>query len=180
MPRMPTAAPAPMMTGPGSPEFDEDDSWAHVAGDEITEQRALNDQIVEVGSAGGSDEAAAAEDADLQESVTYSSVRERVERFRAVRASWSSVAGLRDGSTDDPYWLGPFMNIIECLDGPQHVNNFQKHLTVLSGCTGMCAEAFVLQAGASRFKVYKKHRIIEWHMPHAISDIHICHMPTAY
>lgn len=68
---------------------------------------------------------------------------ERVSRFQAARSS----------VRDDPYWLEPFFTIIENLAGvyspDDTTSKLQTPINLLSGCSGLCAEGWVCQAGSS-------------------------------
>eukprot|EP00438_Fugacium_kawagutii_P021038 Skav236145 [mRNA] locus=scaffold2146:41889:42368:+ [translate_table: standard] len=73
-----------------------------------------------------------------------------VAAIKARISRWSSETS--ESAIDDPFWLQHFWDIVEALDPDldPEMNfartNFARPLSVLSGCSGLCAEAWALQA----------------------------------
>lgn len=60
-----------------------------------------------------------------------------------------ALGSLRDTEMclDDPFWLDKFLTVVDSITDPFNANNFQRRLTLVSGCSGMLAEGWVLKAG---------------------------------
>ena len=56
---------------------------------------------------------------------------------------------LAEGTGDDPFWLDKFFDIVESVTDNYNANNFDRPLTLVSGCSGMLAEGWVMKAGAA-------------------------------
>eukprot|EP00438_Fugacium_kawagutii_P025201 Skav218087 [mRNA] locus=scaffold3382:139242:139637:- [translate_table: standard] len=106
----------------------------------------LNDQIadVEVSSQDSDQPVANPEDDETQQMAL--DVIKRVERFERAMVDLSSLP------QDDPFWIESFNRIIEELSATStSVNDIARlKLNVVSGCSGMLAEGWVLKAGSSK------------------------------
>lgn len=135
---MADASHSPRSNSSGSSEA----GWGDLLTQEMSNQDAMNSQILAVDLYSPEKDGIVVEEGEDEEdaSTTYADVRQRLDRFEATQKMESGQP------MDDPYWLEPFMAITETIEVPPHVNNFQTNLRLLSGCTGLCAEGWVLKA----------------------------------
>ena len=127
------------MAGAGVSIADSQDSsgeWEMVAYEEVGKMATLEKQMEEAAEDYSDSEAGEGDDHE----VGAVSAAERVRRFSAAA---SPVSG------DEPYWLETFHNITEALDMRMTAtaDNWQKPLHLISGCSGLLAEAWVCKAG---------------------------------
>lgn len=120
----------------------DDDGWNVVAGSALEEVREQAQRITEADVW-----ARLTDDEDDESDQDGTRAVDRVRRFEAKMKKMQETE-------DDPFWLPHFFEIIEKLssrgfDSP----NYQKSLTLLSGCTGLFSEGWVCQARYWKFKV---------------------------
>ena len=101
--------------------------------------------IDSIESPGTDDEAGADSGSDATHPMP-SGAEANVHRRAHIREVFGS---LRDTemSLDDPFWLDKFMDVVDRITDPFTANNFQRRLTLVSGCSGLLAEGWVLKAG---------------------------------
>ncbi|CAK9056525.1 unnamed protein product, partial [Durusdinium trenchii] len=121
--------------------------WDDVAGEDVSSVLKLIEKIESADEENQESVSEATTDPDAenqcqQASESFEDARDRVERFERLR---QSVAD-REATIppDDPYWVTAFYQIMESLEGPC-VNDMQRPISLVSGCSGTLAEGWVLQ-----------------------------------
>lgn len=138
--------------------------WAAVAGEEMSCLESLNDQTAEVSSETSKSEAVPndpdadviADEKDSDSNQEGMNAMARVERFQKMMVDLSSLPH------DDPFWLETFHRITEEISqASDSVNDMARlKINLVSGCSGMLAEGWVLKAGHSKKRENKIIRLV--------------------
>ena len=78
---------------------------------------------------------------------SFQDVQERLSRYaRLQEQAAQDTSDSKAAALDDPWWLSSFYPIMESVQCDEDIDNFQKPLRLVSGCSGMLAEGWICQA----------------------------------
>ena len=133
------------------PENDSEGGWGEVVDLTMTEMENLSQQIEEAEAENRLESASEPTDPDAEELAEEAanglqSVMDRVQNFQRQQLEMKDKDQTEQ---DDPFWIASFYEVIETLAMQEDSANDLARLRVdlLSGCTGMLAEGWVLKAG---------------------------------
>ena len=135
---------------PSSPGGASDAGWDGLVSEEVASQEDMHQKILEADEALSGSEACGDIDGGEDDMASKSTAclytaQEKVQRYEKSRAADPYQDGL-PLPADDPFWINAFTDITDKLELPKEINNFKRNFTVLSGCTGLCAEGWALKA----------------------------------
>lgn len=134
------------IAAPSNPDDASDGGWDGLVSEEVASQEDLQQKMLEADAdvsgseVGGEDDGAE----DASTSCIYTA-QEKVQRYEKSRVA----DPYRDGQptpADDPFWINAFTDITDQIELPKDINNFNRNFTLISGCTGLCAEGWALKA----------------------------------
>ncbi len=134
------------IAAPSSPGGDSDAGWDGLVSKEVASQEDMHQQILEADDAvSGSDHAGDGDCGEDESTSCIFTAQEKVQRYEKSRTTDPYHDGLQLPA-DDPFWINAFTDITDKLELPKDINNFKRNFTVISGCTGLCAEGWALKA----------------------------------